>query len=95
MSTTDYVTFYDQMVSLIIDGRGYDTRGVSSDVNISLVMTATPTGETDTMLNLKDIRVLNRDPLGRNRDTYAIGSINKDYIIAILLAELGGNDILH
>jgi hypothetical protein len=55
-------------------------------------MTATPTGETELMLTLEKITVLNKQPL---QGEYAAGSIQKQYIIAILQSEIPSNDQTH
>jgi len=90
MSDTDYGLYYNHEVSLILDGRGLDTQYYAFENSISLAMTATPTGETDTILNLENITILNGDPL---KGKFAAGSVNKDYIIGIFVKEMGNNDI--
>jgi hypothetical protein len=92
MSDTDYKPYYNQQVSMIIDGRGWDTSGYTADNSVSLAMTATPTGETDIMLTLEKITVLNKQPL---QGEYAVGSIQKQYIIAVLQETIPSNDQTH
>jgi hypothetical protein len=92
MSDTDYKPYYNQQVSMIIDGRGWDTSGYTADNSVSLAMTATPTEETELMLTLEEITILNRQPL---HGKYAAGSIQKQYIIGIFQETILSNDIAH
>jgi len=84
MCMEDIKQYYGKEVRLLLDGRGYETgksRGVwKANANVSVEINGTVIGETERFLNLKDVYVLNLEPIHYE---FTNGSINKDYIIGI------------
>ena len=76
----EFKQYYNTQVRLVVDARGYDKGNWSHDSNVSLEMDCVPVSETERLLNLERICVLNTSQKGEFRK----GSINKDYIIGVL-----------
>lgn len=76
----EYRQYYHIPVRIIVDARIHNSEDWNFESNVSLKIDCVPVSETDKLLNLEEVCVLNSNPTEKFRK----GSINKDYIIGVL-----------